>query len=123
MKILIIEDEEILAKVLQEKFDKEKFEAKIVSNGSDAVESVKDFQPDIILLDLILPQKDGFEILEELKRDPNFQNIPVVVLSGLGQDEEIKKALSLGAADYLVKTQHPIKEVVERVKKLALQPR
>lgn len=83
---------------------------------------VKSFHPDLVLLDLILPKKDGFEVLQELKADPGLKQIPVVVLSNLGQDEEIKKALDLGAVDYLVKVQHPINEVVEKVRKYLIEP-
>ncbi len=71
--------------------------------------------PDLILLDLVLPKKSGFDVLTELKADPELKNIPVIVSSNLGQDEEIKRALQLGAMDYLVKSQHPINEVVEKV--------
>ena len=116
MKILIVEDEEILLKVLQEKLEGEKYKTALVTDGAEVVRRAKTFRPDLILLDLILPNKDGFEVLKELKSDPNLKLIPVVVLSNLGQDEEIKRALQLGAVDYLVKIQHPINEVVEKLK-------
>ena len=115
MKILIVEDEEILIKVLKEKFIKEKFTVELVSDGESVLASAKNFKPDVILLDIILPKKNGLEVLEELKGDPESQNIPVIMLSNLGEDEKIKKAISLGAVDYLVKTQHPINEIVEKV--------
>jgi DNA-binding response OmpR family regulator len=117
MKILIIEDEEAIALVLKEKFKAEGYSVQIASNGESGLEMAKsNNMPDIILLDLILPKKNGFEVLEELKTDPEFRSIPVVVLSNLGEDDNIKKAIYLGAADYFVKSQHPIKEVVEKVK-------
>ena len=116
MRIVIVEDEEILLKILVEKFQQEKFEVFSAINGEEAILVTKKVNPDIVVLDIILPKKDGFEVLKELKSDANLKQIPVLVLSNLGQDEEIKKALSLGAIDYLVKTQHPIKEVVEKVK-------
>jgi|SRR3989344_4094413 len=116
MKVVVVEDEEILGKVLKEKLEKEKFKVSLATDGEAAVPLISDVVPDIVILDLILPKKDGFEVLKELKASPNLKQIPVLVLSNLGQDEEIKKALSLGAIDYLVKTQHPIKEVVEKVK-------
>lgn len=117
MKILIVEDEEILLKVLQEKLEKEKYKVELVVDGAEVLRRAKSFRPDLILLDLILPNKDGFEVLKELKLDSGLKLIPVVVLSNLGQDEEIKRALQLGAVDYLVKTQHPINEIVEKVKR------
>jgi len=116
-KVLIVEDEEILVKVLREKFIKEKFEVKVATDGDMALPRAKEFRPDIVVLDLILPKKDGFEVLKDLKSDSDLKNIPVLILSNLGQDEEIKKGLSLGAANYFVKTQHSIREVVEEVKR------
>ena len=122
MKLLIIEDEVDLAKVLEEKFVNEGFQVvKIAHDGMEATSLIKSFRPDIILLDLLLPKKDGFQILEELKDDPELKHIPVIVLSNLGEDEEIKRALSLGAKDYYVKVQHPIKEIVEKVKAYAMR--
>jgi DNA-binding response OmpR family regulator len=118
MKILIVEDENILAKVLEEKFKNVDFEVELVYDGEKALPAVKDFNPDIILLDLILPKKSGFVVLEELRADPELKMIPVIVLSNLGQEEDVKKALELGAKDYMVKIHHPIKEVVEKVKNL-----
>jgi DNA-binding response OmpR family regulator len=122
-KILIVEDEEILANVLKEKFEKEKLGVLVANDGESVLAMAKELRPDIILLDLILPAKNGFEVLKELKADADLKNIPVVVLSNLGQDEEIKSALKLGAEDYLVKTQHPVKEVVERVKAYLIKSR
>ena len=116
MKVVIVEDEEILLKVLQEKFKQAGFEIASAVDGSEAISVVKKFMPDVVVLDLILPKKTGFEVLEEIKSDPQLKQIPVVVLSNLGQDDDIKKALQLGAEDYIVKTQHPINEVVEKVK-------
>lgn len=121
MKILIVEDEEILSKVLEEKFKRSGFDVSIATNGADAFPMAKKSQPEIILLDLILPKKNGFQVLKELKSDAELKTIPVIVLSNLGQDEEIKKALEAGAEDYLVKTQHPINEVIEKVKNLLLK--
>lgn len=115
MKVVIVEDEEILLKVLQEKFKKAGFEIFVAVDGGEAVPIIKSALPDVVVLDLILPKKTGFEVLEEIKSDPQLKQIPVVVLSNLGQDEDIKKALQLGAEDFIVKTQHPINEVIEKV--------
>lgn len=123
MKILIIEDEEILQKVLKEKFEKEGFKVMITDDRERAIPITKKFEPDVILLDIILPKSDGFTILSDLMADAKLKAIPVVVLSNLGQDEEIKRALSMGAVEYLVKTQHPIKEVIEKVKAVAIKPK
>lgn len=116
MKVLIIEDETALARVLQEKFEWEKYEVKTAPNGEDGEELIKSFRPDIVLLDLILPRKSGFDVLDAMKKDPEVADIPVIILSNLGEDSDIKKAIQMGASDYFVKAQHPISEVVEKVK-------
>lgn len=120
MKIVIIEDEEILANVLKEKFEREEFEVAIAKNGEEALPVVRKTNPDIILLDLILPRKNGLDVLRELKSYAEYKIIPVIVLSNLGEDETIKEALHLGAEDYFVKAQHPVNEVVEKVKERLL---
>jgi len=74
--------------------------------------------PDLILLDLILPKKDGFEVFEELKKDPKASNIPVIVLTNLEQMEDVEKALELGARTYLVKANYTLEEVVSKIKKV-----
>lgn len=118
MKVVIIEDEETLLRVLQDKFRKSGFEIDVALDGEQAIPVVERSQPDLIILDLILPKKSGFEVLQLLKRDAKLKSIPIIVLSNLGQDEDIKKALQLGANDYLVKTQHPLDEVIEKTKNL-----
>lgn len=122
MKILIAEDEKVLREVLHDEFSHYQFEVETAKDGEEALAKVKGTQIDFILLDLMLPKKSGFEVLEALKSDPETKEIPVIILSNLGQDEDIKHALKLGALDYFVKAQHPIKEVVEKVKEILLHP-
>ncbi|MFA6476079.1 MAG: response regulator [Candidatus Paceibacterota bacterium] len=121
MKILIIEDEEILGKVLEEKFIEEKFEVELVADGDRALAAAKKFKPDVILLDIILPNVDGLEVLASLKADDDLSIVPVIMLSNLDADEKIKKSLSMGAVDYLVKSQHPVNEVVEKVNEYVIK--
>lgn len=117
-KILIVEDEEILLNVLKDRFEAEGWEVAVAKDGEEAVESIKKSLPDLVLLDLLMPKKDGFEVLKELRSNPEFKNLPIIiVLSNLGSDDDIKKALALGANDYFVKTQHPMSEIVEKAKK------
>jgi len=118
MKILIVEDEDVLALVLEEKFKNEGYQVMIARDGEEARSKIEKFRPNIILLDLILPKKEGMRVLEDIKSDSELKLIPVIVLSNLEGDEIIKKALSLGAVDYFVKTQHPIAEIVEKVNAL-----
>ena len=117
-KILIAEDEEVLLNVLKDRFEAEGWEVTTARDGEEAVESIKKIRPDLVLLDLLMPKKDGFEVLKEIRGDPEFKTLPIiVVLSNLGSGEDIKKALALGANDYFVKTQHPMSEIVEKAKK------
>ena len=122
MKILIVEDEEVLALVLKEKLELDHFEVQTAADGEAGLAAVGSFRPDFILLDLVMPKKTGMEVLEELKASPQFKDIPVIVLSNLDTDADIKKALALGALDYFVKAHHPINEIVEKVKTYSLKP-
>ena len=121
MKILIVEDEDILRNVLQERFEEENFSVFIAPDGKIALSLAKKNKPDIILLDILLPEVDGIEVLTSLKANDELSNIPVIMLSNLSEDQKIKQALELGAVDYLVKSQHPINEVVEKVNKYVLK--
>ncbi|QQG46390.1 MAG: response regulator [Candidatus Niyogibacteria bacterium] len=115
-KVLIVEDEEFLVRVLKDNLETENFSADVAMDGDSAIERIRTNRPDIVLLDLLLPKRDGFSVLEEIKKDPALKTIPVIVLSNLGGDADIKKALSLGAENYFVKSQHPIEEVIDMVK-------
>ena len=117
MKILIVEDEQTLANVIKEEFKDMGYEIKIAKDGEEALTMAKSFHPNIMLLDLVLPKKGGLDVLAELKADADLKTIPVIVLSNLAEDENIKKALTLGAEDYFVKTQHSIYEVIEKIQK------
>ena len=121
MKALIVEDEEVLAKVFQEKLEKSGYEVRVAGDGDAALTVAASFKPDVIVLDLLLPKKSGFEVLEALKKDQMLKMMPVIVVSNLGEDSDIKRALSLGAADYYVKSEHPINEIVEKIKNVLLQ--
>jgi|SRR3989344_3744119 len=123
MKIFIIEDEKPLLEALRDKFTREGYEVASVEEGSAAVARATAEKPDLIILDLILPGKHGLEVLKEMKEDADLKATPVIVLSNLDTDADIKEALRLGAADYFVKAQHPIAEVVEKVKTALLKPR
>jgi CheY-like chemotaxis protein len=127
MKILIAEDDKVLAEVLKEEFKDEGFAVTMAENGKEAMNALKSKanRPDLMLLDLLMPVMDGFAVLKEISEDQisNLKDIPVIVLSNLGQDEEIKRAFQLGASDYFVKSQHPVAEVVEKVKTFLEKPK
>lgn len=116
-KILIAEDESVLLNVLKDRFETEGWKVSTAKDGEETIGAVNKTQPDVVLLDLLMPKKDGFEVLKEIRSNPEFKNLSIIVLSNLGSDEDIKRALALGANDYFVKTQHPMSEIVEKVKK------
>lgn len=114
--VIVVEDESFLSKVLAERLEDEGFQrVDVAGNGEEAMQKIKANPPSIILLDMILPKKNGFEVLAELKQDKKLQNIPVLVLSNLGQDQDVEQAKALGAADYLVKSNFSLQKVVAKV--------
>jgi two-component system alkaline phosphatase synthesis response regulator PhoP len=115
--ILIVEDEEILSKNLAEHFFQAGYQALVARNGVEALKLAKENKPAVILLDIILPEMDGLDVLATLKSDMKLQAIPIIVMSNLEQGEEIKEALKLGATDYLVKSQHSMAEIADIIKK------
>ncbi len=115
-KILIAEDDRFLMKILTNKFNKEGFEVIQAFDGFEAEEKLAEAKPDLILLDLMMPKKNGFEILADLKSEAKTKNIPVIILTNLGQDEDLQRGLEMGADAYLVKSNFTIQEVVRKVK-------
>ncbi|MEK7630786.1 MAG: response regulator [Patescibacteria group bacterium] len=116
-KILIIEDDKFLLKLYSDKLSREGFLVSMAISGEEGLGKVKQEKPDLVLLDVILPQKNGFDILGALKLDPETKGVPVIMLTNLGQDSDIKTGLDLGAVDYLVKTDFSITKLPEVVRK------
>lgn len=114
-KIVLVEDDEILSKVIHEELEEGGFNVARAVDGEAGLKLVRSKQPDLVLLDIIMPKKGGFEVLEELKKSPATSDIPVIILTMLGSDEDLKKGLKLGAVDYIVKSQHAVAEIVEKV--------
>ena len=115
-KILLAEDDKFISRAYKDGMERAGFEMIIAFDGIEAIEKINREKPDLILLDLIMPDKNGFEVLEEIKMDDGLKNIPVVILSNLGQDSDIEKGKALGAADYLIKSNLSMKEVIEKVR-------
>lgn len=117
--VIVVEDETFLSKILSERLEDEGFKrVDVAGNGEEALQKIKTNPPSIILLDMILPKMNGFEVLQALKDDTTFANIPVLVLSNLGQDQDITQAKSLGAADYIVKSNFSMQKVVNKIYEL-----
>ena len=115
-KILLVEDDETLSDSYIQRFTAEGLEVKRVPNGEEALSAALSFKPDLILLDIMMPKVDGFNVLDILRNTPETVNIHVIVLSALSQQEDIDKAKALGADDYLVKSQVVLADIVDRVK-------
>lgn len=114
-KVLLIEDDPFMVDIYSKKLSEAGFEFDLALNGKEALKKIKE-EPDLILLDIILPGIDGWEILERIKKDPELKSIPVFVLSNLGQRAEVEKALKLGADKYLIKANFTPSQVVAQVK-------
>jgi len=115
-KILIAEDEPTLNRALSEFLTEEGFEVLAVFDGEEAVSQAKAKKPDLILLDIILPKKDGYEVLDDLKADEKTKKIPIILLTNLESAENIQKAFDKGAKTYLVKSNYKLEEVVNKIK-------
>ena len=116
-KILLIEDDSFLVDIYTTKFKQAGFQISVAEQGSEAFESIQKAPPDIILLDVVLPHIDGWDILKKLQEQETTRDIPVFVLSNLGQKEEIEKGLRLGAKKYLIKAHYTPSEIVEEIEK------
>lgn len=114
-KILVAEDNGFLTKIYEVKLESEGYSVIKASDGEETVTLTKSEKPDLVILDLIMPKKSGFDALDEIKADPETKDIPILILSNLGQDEDIKKGLDKGASDYLVKTNSTIEEVMGKI--------
>jgi len=116
-KVLVIEDDKFLRELISRKLSEEKFEVEEAVDGEQGLEKIRKIKPDLVLLDLILPGIDGFEVLSQAKEDdPSISSIPIIILSNLGQQEDVEKGLKLGAVDYLVKAHFTPKEIIEKVR-------
>jgi CheY-like chemotaxis protein len=116
--ILIAEDDKFLSSVYRLKFSKKGFTVYIALDGQDAINILSTTRPDIILLDLVMPVKDGFSVLSELKSNEQFNTIPVIITSNLSQKEDIDKAKGLGAIDFVVKSDVSLDDLVKKVQKI-----
>jgi DNA-binding response OmpR family regulator len=119
MKILLVEDDKFLRTLLEKKLSNEGFEVISAIDGEEAVEKAVSERPNLILLDIILPKKSGFYVLEELNKDENLKKIPVFVISNLGQQEDIEKAQKLGVVNYFVKAGLSLEGLVDKIKEFS----
>lgn len=115
-KILLAEDDYAISRVYAGGLTHAGFEVSVAVNGIEALEKIRIDQPDLVLLDLMMPIKNGFEVLEEIRKDDALKDIPVIILSNLGQESDIARSKELGITDYLVKSDTSMKHLIEKVK-------
>jgi len=115
-KVLVIEDDQFLSNAYRIKLSKAGYETKICLDGEEALASFPDFTPDLIILDLVLPGIDGFGVLNHIKTNEKYKQIPVIIASNLGQHEEIDKGLKMGAADYIVKSDLTMDQLLDKIR-------
>jgi CheY-like chemotaxis protein len=116
-KILLIEDEELIIRLLGRKLANMGYEVTLAMDGQDGLEKMKKDKPDLVLLDIVMPRKGGFDVMEEMRSNPELAPIPVIIISNSGQPLELDKAKRLGAVDWLVKTEFDPKEVAAKIQK------
>lgn len=121
-KILLIEDDPLLIDVYSTKLKQSGFEVRVVQSGEKALEAAEEQQPDLVLLDIVLPHIDGWDILHNLRSSEKLRGARIVILSNLGQKEEIAKGLALGAAKYLIKAHYTPSEIVQEIINLIGNP-
>ncbi len=118
-KILIVDDDLVYIRIYQLKLKNDGYDVEIANDGEEALLKVETFKPDLILLDIMMPKIDGFEVLKQLKKNSATKNIPVIMLTNLGGDEaNILKGIDLGAVSYLIKSAYTPKEVVQKIKEI-----
>jgi DNA-binding response OmpR family regulator len=111
-RVMVVEDDPLLADLLAQKFTSEQFDLRYAPTGEAALEMLKSETPDLILLDIMLPGIDGFEVLKQIKENPEKKAVPVIILSNLGQESDIEKGTQLGAEKFIVKVSLTLDEVI-----------
>lgn len=116
--ILIVEDDPFLIDIYTTKLKEVGFKIEVVKEGDEVLPKLKEKLPDLLLLDIVLPQVDGWEILRQIKEENSLKDLKIIILSNLGQKSEIEKGLKLGAARYLIKAHYTPSEIVEEIRKV-----
>ncbi len=117
-KILVVEDDRFLRELITQKLAREGYDVSEAVDGEDGVKKAEEEKPDAILMDLILPGIDGFEAITKIKEKPDFENTPIIILSNLGQRDDVERGLKLGAVDFLIKAHFTPGEIIEKIEKV-----
>lgn len=115
-RILLVEDDDALANVYTTRLQTEGFDVRRVNNGEDALATALSYKPDLVVLDVMMPKVSGFDVLDILRNTPETANLKIIMLTALSQPSDQERAKSLGADDYLVKSQVVIADVIERIR-------
>lgn len=115
-KILIVEDDSYISDMYRIKLESDGFEVEIAADGQAGLDAILKSHPDLVLLDVVMPKMDGFSVLQKIRKNPDFKNMPVVMLTNLGQKDSVEKGLLLGANGYIIKAHFTPSEVVEKIK-------
>jgi len=116
-RILVVEDESLLSELLRKKLADEGYYVFLAKDGEEGLEQIRTQKPDLVLLDIVMPRLNGFEVLERMRKDSSIKDIPVIIISNSGQSTEIEEAKHKGVVDWLIKTEFDPIEVVKKVKK------
>jgi len=116
-KILLIEDEQLMIELLEKKLIQEGYEVAVAKDGVEGLEKMRGTKPDLVLLDIVMPRMGGFGVMEEMTKDDELKQIPIIVISNSGQPVELDRAKRLGAKDWLIKTEFDPQEVIDKVLK------
>ncbi len=117
-KILLVEDDPLLIDIYTTKLKEAEFEVQVAEDGEKALREIEKAKPDLLILDIVLPRLNGWEVLARVRKNPQWNDLKVIILSNLGQKEEIEKGSALGANLYLIKAHYTPSQVVEEIKKL-----
>jgi DNA-binding response OmpR family regulator len=118
--IILVEDDPFLLDIYITKFKEAGFNIEVIKEGQKVLETLKKKLPDLLILDIVLPDVDGLEVLKEIRSQDAFKNLPIIILSNLGQKQEVKKGLEMGATKYFIKANYKPSELVEEIKKILI---
>lgn len=117
-KILIIEDDRYISRMFEIKLGLDGLDVQVADNGRIGVEKAREFHPDVILTDILMPEMDGFEVISQIKNDSELKSTPILIMSNLGEEDHIQKGLQLGAIGYIVKSDITPAQIIEKIKSI-----
>lgn len=116
LAILVVEDDKYISAAFKTKFESEGFRTEVAFNGVEAIEKLKSFVPDVIILDIVMPVKSGFEVLEEIRRERKFDHVRIIVATNLGQESHVLRCREYGVEEYIVKSELSLSELVGKIR-------